>query len=298
MLKVSLSKILLVLIASVPFIISCGGEKMAANSPDVNMLKEISDSAWDELSKQKIYFGHQSVGNNIIMGLQDVIKDNPQVKLSIVETSNPDLFKTPLFAHSRVGKNEDPLSKNRAFAEVVENGIGGKADFAFFKYCYIDIPRDADVEKLFNDYKQTMMILKTRYPDTTFIHVTVPLTIVQTGPKVLIKRIIGRPIGGYDENIKRNEFNMLLRKEYESKEPIFDLAEAESVHPDGRKQTFENGGKTYAALIPGYSYDGRHLNESGRRIVAEKLLIFLADLAQQKTGQKTAGQPEATASVK
>lgn len=296
--KLCAKKLLVILMALLPIIISCGGEKMAVSSSEGNRIKEISDVSWDVLSKKKIYFGHQSVGNNIIMGVMDVVSENSQVKLNIVETSDPDLFSTPLFAHSLVGKNQDPLSKNRAFTEAVENGIGGKADFAFFKYCYIDVPKDADVESLFSEYKETMTALKAKYPDTLFVHVTVPLTVVQTGPKVLVKRIIGRPIGGYDENIRRNEFNLLLKKEYESKEPIFDLAEAESVYPDGRKESFESGGKKYAALIPEYSYDGRHLDEKGRKIVAEKLLVFLANLAHQTAKEKSSGVPGSTASTK
>ena len=121
--------------------------------------------------------------------------------------------------------------------------------------------------------------LKQDYPKTQFIHFTIPLKVVQTGPRVWIKKIIGRPIGGYEDNIKRNEFNNLLWQEYGEKEPVFDLALAESTHTDGSRQTFQHNGNTYFALIPEYSHDGRHLNEPGRKKVAEQLLIFLANLS-------------------
>lgn len=94
-------------------------------------IKDITDSAWKKLSEKRIYFGHQSVGFNIIDGIKDVMKKNPQIKLNIVETSDPSEFNTPLFAHSRVGKNTDPKSKIDAFASFVEKGIGDNANIAF-----------------------------------------------------------------------------------------------------------------------------------------------------------------------
>jgi hypothetical protein len=275
--KKSFVLVVLILLIS----ISCGGEKMTENINSFVLIKDIPEYKWKSLSEKKIYFGHQSVGNNIMEGLKDVIKENPKVKLNIVETSDPEMFKLPTFAHSRVGRNQEPLSKNEAFAKFIENGIGEKADFAFFKYCYVDVPAGTDVNKLFNGYRDTMSRLKKEYPRITFIHVAVPLTVVQTGPKVWIKKIIGRPLGGYTDNIKRNEFNRLLKKEYEGKEPIFDLAMIESTFPDGKKSTFEKGEQSFYSLVPDYTKDGRHLNEKGRRIVAEQLLIFLANLSSR-----------------
>ena len=57
-----------------------------------------------------------------------------------------------------------------------------------------------------------------------------------------------------------------------------DLAGVESTHPDGTRESFTSRGKDYFALVPSYSHDGRHLNEPGRRAVAEALLVFLANL--------------------
>ena len=134
------------------------------------------------------------------------------------------------------------------------------------------------MEQLFSEYKNTMLQLKLNYPKTEFIHVTIPLKIVQTGPRAWIKKIIGRPIGGYEDNIKRNEFNKLLRTAYHEKEPVFDLALVESTYSNGSRQKFQYNSGDYYALIPEYSHDGRHLNEVGRKKVAEQLLISLANL--------------------
>ena len=251
---------------------------MVEQKVQYNSLNDISASSWEKLSKKKIYFGHQSVGFNIIEGLKDLMKENPQIKLNIVETNNPDNFNKGIFAHSRVGKNFDPKSKIDEFAKFVEQGIGENADIAFFKFCYVDVKSETDSQKVFDDYKQSMSNLTKKYPKTIFIHITVPLRFVQTGPKAWIKKIIGRPMGGYDDNIKRTEFNELLINEYNGKEPIYDLAKIESTRPDGTRETFSKDEKTYYALFSDYTYDGGHLNESGRKKAAEQLLILLTSL--------------------
>ena len=120
--------------------------------------------------------------------------------------------------------------------------------------------------------------LKAKYPDMVIIHFTTPLTQRQTGIKASIKKLIGRPIGGVDDNIKRNEYNEMLIKKYEGKEPVLDIAKIESTFPDGTRETFSQDGKSYYSMVPEYTYDGGHLNETGRKKVAEQLLILLANL--------------------
>jgi lysophospholipase L1-like esterase len=108
--------------------------------------------------------------------------------------------------------------------------------------------------------------------------VTAPLTTVQTGIKARIKEIIGKPVGGYKDNIKREQFNEKLRKVYEGNGPVFDLAAIESTYPDGTRAFFKAASGTYPFLVPEYTVDGGHLNAKGRKIVAEQLLIVLAKL--------------------
>jgi len=260
-------------------LISCdkGGE-MSEETVKFPSVKDIPAAKWEKLSQKKIYFGHQSVGNNIIEGIRDLMKESPGISLNIVETSNQANFELGIFAHSKVGKNMDPISKINEFETFMNGGLGGKADKAFFKFCYIDINPKTHVEQLFAEYKSKMALLKLNHPKTEFIHVTIPLKVVQTGPRAWIKKLIGRPIGGYADNIKRNQFNNLLRTAYRDKEAVFDLALVESSYSNGYRQKFQYKGSTYYALIPEYSNDGRHLNEVGRKKVAEQLLILLAKL--------------------
>ena len=264
------------------FLINCSGGKMdTTNKIIFPSIKDVPAEAWQKLSQKKIYFGHQSVGNNILDGVRDVMKKNPQVKVNIVELSKLNGFDNPFFAHSGVGKNEDPRSKCEDFTDIIDKKIAGKVDIAFFKFCFVDVVPNTDVNKLFAAYKETLVSLKEKYPKVMYVHMTVPLTAAQTGPKVLIKKLIGRPIGGYADNMKREQFNAMILKEYEGKDAIFDLAKIESTAPDGSRAVFEKDGKTYPRMVPEYTNDGGHLNELGRKVVAEQLLIFLANLANK-----------------
>ena len=72
---------------------ACNGGKLPEKQVTFTALKDVPESTWKTLSKKKIFFGHQSVGFDIIDGIKDIMKENPQIKLNIVETSNPSDFK-------------------------------------------------------------------------------------------------------------------------------------------------------------------------------------------------------------
>lgn len=253
---------------------------MEGQQTHFDSIKEVPDAVWQKLSKKKIYFAHQSVGFNIMEGVQDVMDEHPEIKLNIVETADQSDFKAGLIAHSRVGKNVDPESKINEFVAFINNGIGKKADAAALKFCYVDISAKTDVSQVFSDYDHATAQLKKKYPDMAIIHFTEPLTVSKSTWKTWIKKIIKKnDIWEYDDNIKRNEYNDLLRKKYEGREPILDIATIQSTYPDGTRSTFEKDGKTYFAMVPEYSTDGGHLNEPGRKKVAEQFLILLASLA-------------------
>ena len=269
---------LLIILCLSTLLISCNGGEMPEKKVVFPLIKDVPASKWKNLSQKKIYFGHQSVGFNIMDGVNDLMKENPEIKLNIVETSDQADFKVGLFAHSRVGKNVDPKSKIDEFVTFIDKGIGGKADAAALKFCYVDIGSDTNVQDILTEYSDSISQLKAKYPHMIIIHFTTPLTQIQTGIKASIKKLIGRSIGGVDDNIKRNEYNEMLLKRYDGKEPVFDIAKIESTYPDGTRSSFTKDGKTYYSMVPEYTYDGGHLNEKGRKKVAEQLLILLANL--------------------
>jgi len=262
------------------FVVGCGEDPMNVKRTSHPSLADISHSAWEKLSTRKIFFGHQSVGFNIIEGIQDLMKENHQIKLPIVETHDPADFNQPIFAHSTVGKNQDPLSKIDVFVSLMDRGLGSQIDIAFFKFCYVDITSSTDIDQVFSHYERTLSSLQKKYPETTFIHFTVPLTTLQSGIKAMIKRILGKSIGSED-NMQREQFNKKLRKAYWEQGTLFDLAKAESTSPAGKITTFTINGETCIYLNPEYTYDGGHLNEMGRVKVAGQFLTFLAILSEK-----------------
>ncbi len=233
--------------------------------------------AW--LQHKRIYFGHQSVGANIIDGIRDLSRNGSVPALNITESAQPDAYADPVFGHSPIGRNHDPRSKIDAFAAVLDAGLGNKTEIAFFKFCYVDVTDGSDVAGLFGYYRQVMAQLARAYPGTRLIHVTVPVTVM---PGVL-RRFVGelrrrRNRIGHD-NLARAEYNRLLLETYSGKEPVFDLAAAESTKPSGQALRYSLQGREFRGLYPGYSSDGRHLSGTGRRVVADRLLRFLATVA-------------------
>jgi len=236
--------------------------------------KGINEDMLKKVAAKKIYFGHQSVGYNILDGVNDILKNEPGIKINMVKTSDPSAFSSAVFAHDNVGLNDDPLSKLVDFERKLKQGIGNSADIAFFKFCYVDIIRGTDTERIFSEYKSAMERFKKEYPRTTFVHVTVPLTVPTPPLKAFVKRLLGRE----ENNINRNIFNDMLRKEYEGKEPLFDLAKVESTYTDGSRAVFKRGGASYFSLVPEYTDDGGHLGEKGRKVVALEFIRFLSSL--------------------
>jgi len=248
---------------------------MDTSSKTMLTLDDIQPASWEKLAQKKIFFGHQSVGNNIMKGIEELMQKNSNIRLHVLETSKPSDFSSGVFAHYSIGQNEKPESKIQDFARIMDQGIGGQADLALFKFCFVDITASTDIQRLFNEYKHTMAVLEKKHPQTTFLHCTIPLLEKpQSSLKSFIKKLLGTDGGFFDSkhNVARNEFNELLRNEYSGKAMIIDIAEMESTYPDGTRETFNQNSKTYYSLIPDYTNDGGHLNELGRKRVAEGFL--------------------------
>ncbi|MCP3060927.1 hypothetical protein LXT21_19255 [Myxococcus sp. K38C18041901] len=233
----------------------------------------------EKLSSRRIFFGHQSVGGNILDGVKALPNSAQGVVPRVVEVQSPTESLAPgTLAHALVGQNEKPESKIADFERLMDGGLAKSTDVAFFKFCYIDINGATDTRALFEKYRVAMEGLKARHPGTTFVHVTAPLTTVQRGAKAWLKELLGRPVWGVAENVQRETFNELMRKTYAGKEPLFDLARLEATAPDGSKETYELNGQTWPAMVPGYSDDGGHLNPAAQARLATELLNFLASL--------------------
>lgn len=232
-------------------------------------ISEIPAEKLEALAGKRIFFGHQSVGGNIMEGLAELDGAHGSLHLNIVKTTDLSGIEGPVFAHQWIGKNMAPKSKVDEFARLMRNDLKDKVDIAFFKFCYVDFHYDTDLEPILDYYKSTMARLEKEFPNVIFFHSTVPYNIRTGGFKGFLENLLGR-----DHNIKRSGYNRMLRREY-GPVKLFDLARFESTYPDGKR---ERSGKNSYAIIPAYSESGGHLNKKGREVIATQLLNFLTML--------------------
>ena len=265
-------------------LLGCG----EANHEDTVMTStaQISPSEWQALAQKRVFFGHQSVGYNILEGVQEIMPSSFHSQISITVVEGPQDLSQPTLSHAEVGQNTDPKSKIHDFVKLIDSGIGERIDVAFLKFCYVDVSENTDIAKLFKEYKEMIENLKIKYPATTFAHITMPLVAKQEGIKMWAKKvakiILGRPVRNLALNAKRNDFNQMLLKEYQNSDPIFDLAKIESTTPSGRRIIDSSDGIQFYSMSPDYTDDGGHLNQLGRKIVAQEFVHFLAALPEKR----------------
>ena len=223
----------------------------------------------------RVFFTHKSVGANLLNGLEQLTKQ-AGVTWPVVEIGEQAPPDGAALLHATPGENTDPKSKIDGFAAAIRDQQGTHPQLAFMKLCYVDISPETDVADLLAHYRDTISALRKEFPDITFGHVTTPVTTQASGIKDRINRMLGRRVWDDDANLKRNEYNRILRSEFEG-DLILDLERAESTYPDGHREQFEVEGQTGFALVPDYATpDGGHLNPVGQRRVAEELVRFVA----------------------
>ena len=231
-----------------------------------NIIGDLDSTNMESLIYKKVFFGHQSVGKNILDGLDELLKEHDYTYWPIKQTRNVKDIVSPVFAHDFIGENTDPVSKINDFHTLVDEGFKDNLDIAFFKFCYVDINYKSDIDKILDYYLSKMEDIEIKYAETQFIYCTVPLKAEKKDFKAFVKKILDR-----NDNKYRNLFNTKLKSRLKNK-PIFDLAGIESTYPDGGREETAYG----YALVPAYTYDGGHLNASGRKIIAKKMLDFLS----------------------
>ncbi|MBN1983043.1 MAG: hypothetical protein JW795_16035 [Chitinivibrionales bacterium] len=221
------------------------------------------------ISGMKIFFGHQSVGENILDGVREIVsiyKGSPSVSIASMDDSTE--ITTPALYHYSLGKNGDPIGKMQDFSRILhQKNHGSYLDVACMKLCYVDISSSTDVVRLFKQYTAVIAQIKKDFPNLTIVHSTVPLTVYATGVKSKIKRLLIP-----DDNNKRCEYNDLIRTTFSGIDPIFDIAAVESTDPAGTRQSYLYQKKSYFSLIPAYSSDGGHLNSVGKCICGKAFL--------------------------
>lgn len=254
-----------------------GGESATTMEQPVLTFDQVTADQWNRLAGQRIFFGHQSVGSNILDGIRDIMASNSNVRLNIVDASNVSDMTAPGFYHAPVGKNGEPATKladfRRRVPAVADSGI------ALMKYCYVDVALNTDAKKLFEEYRQNVDAIRAENPNLTIVHMTLPL-LTDAGTLRHVAAIArGKPTGR-QLNLIRHQYNELLRTTYGSREPLFDLASLEATQSNGEMKLVSYKGARFPALAQEWTYDGGHLNEAGRRRIAEAFLATLVSAQQ------------------
>ncbi|NLE97390.1 MAG: hypothetical protein GX596_05300 [Propionibacterium sp.] len=224
--------------------------------------EKVTDEELEQAADQRVFFGHMSVGNNIMSGMRQIYSEHGVAAPGFVQA---EIGEVPAvgegaFVHTLIGENRHPYRKLDNFEAMVRGGLGDQVDVALVKFCYIDVRWNSDVDHLFNEYKQTMDALEADYPNVRFVHVTAPLTTGPYGIKDHVKQVVGR-----DDNANRERYNAHMREAY-GEGRLLDLAQLEGTAPDGTVK---------GELYGGYSSDGAHLNETGASLAAVEFVRML-----------------------
>lgn len=161
----------------------------------------------------------------------------------------------------------------------------------------MDFTYNQDHKQIFDSYRDAVSRLQKRYPRVKFVHFTVPLRSLPGGVNKTIRsygKWLLRMPTVIDDNLKREQYNALLRDEYGKTGCVFDLALVESIGPDGLSCYVTGRNRKIPFMSPEYSDDGGHLNGPGRRIVAEQLLATLCEIVSQSPTQTTAAGVDST----
>lgn len=252
-------------------LISCREQHMNT-TPDATVVAGL-----ERLQQMRVFFGHRSVGRNILDGIED-LSDATGVSIDVRESDDAAVAagSAHTILHTGIGENGRPQSKIDHFARLMRSGLAEEVDVAFMKFCYVDSQGDMSPEEIFESYVDEMEKLEAEFPDTMFLYVTMPLRAPRTDIKGRIKMLLGMESRGREDNVPRHRFNELLRDAKAGTGRLFDLARAEATGQGGGHETFRQDGEVYEAMYPAYSSDGGHLNEYGRGVVAAELAKSLS----------------------
>ncbi len=228
-----------------------------------SIMGNLNEDVWIKLSEKSFFFGHQSVGQNIMEGIVELKKLSNSSSCVIKDLKEISDIQRPMFVHTKVGANFNPKSKIDEFVSILESGLADSVDIAFLILGYVDINKHTNIEELFKYYQSSVNSLQEKYPHLIIIHFTIPLISKPKGLKGIAKRFLNR-----DTNVYGNKYNELLRNHYNSSE-LFDIARIESTFSDN---TINIYGKGISGLVPAYTSDGGHLNQYGSLLIARELI--------------------------
>lgn len=264
----------LTILLTLTFLLACedqskfGEIPMEVNS-SINSIKLFQNT--------NVYFGHKSVGKNVIEGIKEIAQANSISNLSILKLDEDEKLTQNYFVHSSIGKNGDPISKIEEFRKNIELLINENLKVAMMKFCFADFDINSDINGIFQRYVTEIDSIKNDYPDLFIIHFTVPLKAEKSFLGKLKAFAKGESNKNFYDNLARNKYNDLIYSNF-SADNIFDIAKIESTYPDGEREIKNLKGNQCYFMINEYSRDGSHLNEIGQKLVAKELINHIAKI--------------------
>lgn len=238
---------------------ACGGSAPTAME-NTTLVDDVLKSDLQTVRGARIFFGHYSVGANILEGLARLSRD-AGIPVEIGE--------------GPVGENTKPLAKFEDFARHAESPAAEGEQLMLMKLCYVDFTPDSDVDALVKAYASAVERVRKARPAVKVVHVTPPLFARTTELKWKVKRMLGSAVWEDQANLRRLEFREQLLRRFPG-EPVFDLAAVESTRPDGTREEYTVDGRMVPMLWSGYTSDGGHLNDSGKQVAAKAFVHALA----------------------
>jgi hypothetical protein len=274
----------IVLVLALALVMADRWGKEKSMSIQGNVASAITTADLTAVARTRVFFGHFSVGGNVLDAVPGVYADHgvsaPPIEQRRAEPGPNGGF----IAHQLIGEDLKPLLKLEDFDRTMRGGMGRQVDVALMKFCWVDISSSTDVDALFARYRDTMAAMERDFPNVTFIHVTVPLTTepgLFTELKTRLKTLLGRSdLRGQPANVARERLNALIRGEYAGRH-LFDLAAIESTKPDGTRVSGRYDNQGYFALYDGYASDMGHLNAVGSKIAATAFLEAIAQASRK-----------------
>ncbi|MHB1010524.1 MAG: hypothetical protein ACYC1E_15120 [Propionibacteriaceae bacterium] len=250
------------LVATVLAVVAAGAVVWFGQERSPVMTVEVATSREDELRRfaaSRVFFGHQSVGANIIAGVQATFTESG-LALLVTETREVEAGETGVLAHAPVGRNGDPYSKMADFAAILDGPSGSRVGVALLKLCYIDVVAGTDVDALFAAYASMLADLERRHPAVRFLAATVPLTTDRTDPA---------------DNVARERYNELVRARFAASGDLYDIAAVEATLAQSPMER-RSGSTPYHVLNKALAADSGHLNDLGARLAAAELIRLVA----------------------
>jgi hypothetical protein len=120
-----------------------------------NVASAIATEDLTAVAHTRVFFGHQSVGMNVLNAVPGVYADHGVSAPPIEQGRTEPGANGGFIAHQFIGENGNPLLKIEDFNRTMRGGMGRQVDVALMKFCYVDITTSTDVDALFARYRDT-----------------------------------------------------------------------------------------------------------------------------------------------